>query len=252
MKKYLALLFIPMLVVGCSDDDSDPQSRVENVIPDEFTADMLYDYPDSEGLLTASRTTLVQNVLGVSDSKVSSGLALAVFPKATGGIDYMEVGTVMCNDRELSVQDKRVYAFEPSFSNMSGIDFSSGEVSWAVSGSEDMDAFSYTASGFPADIEFESNVREIDLGKNYTLSISGVQNADSLLYIIAADGDFVMKRTGASQTSVTFTAADFSPIEESEKGLVQVTAFKLIPQDINGKKLYFVNAMNLNSLIDFQ
>ncbi len=252
MKKYAIVILAAMLFAGCGDDDSDPQSRVENVIPNNFTADMLYDYPDSEGLLAASQTTLVQSVLGVRDSKTSSGLALSVFPEEPGATRYVTVGSVMCNDKELSVQDRRVYAFEPSFTGMSGIDYSSGTVKWDVSGSEEMESFSHTAEGFPAEISFESNVREIDLSKNYTLEVSAVQNTDSLLYIVAADGDFVLKRTDASQTSVTFTADDFAPIKNSEKGLVQVTAFKLFPEEVNGKKLYFVNAMNLNSLIDFQ
>lgn len=249
---YLPIVTVLLFLSSCLSDDSDPVSRVENVIPDDFTADMLYDYPDSEGLLTASQTVLVQSMLGVADSKTSSGLALAVFPEEAGGINYVRVGVVMCNERELSVQDKRVYAFEPSFSNTSGIDYSGGQAVWDVAGSENMDAFSYTATGFPAEIEFESNVRDINLNSDYTLEVNGVQNADSLIYIIAADGQFVMKRTEASKTSVTFTAADFDPIKNSEKGLVQVTAFKLMPEDINGKRMYFVNAMNLNSLINFK
>lgn len=252
MKKYIVISMIVFLGFSCGDDDNDPVSRVENVIPNDFTADMLYDYPDSEGLLTASQTVLVQSVIGMGDSKTSSGLALAVFPEDPGGLKYIQAGSVMCNERELSVQDRRVYAFEPSFSNVRGIDFSVGEARWDVSGSEQMDAFSHTLSGFPAEIEFESDVRDIDLSSNYTLSISGVQNADSLIYIVAADGDFVMKRTEASKTSVTFSASDFEPIKNSEKGLVQVTAFNVNPEDINGKRMYFVNAMNLNSLINFK
>ncbi len=252
MKNTVLISILLFSFIGCSSDDGDAVSRVENVIPTDFTADMLYDYPDAEGLLTASQTILVQTVLGIRERSQSSGLALATFHESPGALSYVRAGTVMLNDRELSLQDKRVYAFEPSFSNMSGIDFESGRAEWSVSGSEDVESFSYTFEGFPAELEFESNVNDIDLSSNYTLEVSGVSDADSLLFIIAADGDFVIKRTDAAQSSVTFTAADFAPIRNSDKGLVQVTAFNLKPEQINSRKMYFVNAVNVNSLINFK
>ncbi len=253
MKNKLVKLLIPAVLAfsiqSCKkDDNNNNNTQTQNVGPAQ-----LFNYSDSWGLLAGVRTVTYQNVPIIGPQEFIIGTAVTAFPTAAGGTTYQDAGTVQCNTKALTKQSNNSYVFQPSQSDASGIDFSSGS-DWNVSGAGTIPAFTHSFNSFPTSPTITSNTDEVTLANGYTFSISGVSNADSILFILASGSGYVQKRVGGWETSVTFSVSDLSTLQASDYGLIQVTPYTYQENTsvIPGKKVYFVNQVTLSDFAKFK
>ena len=221
---FLAFLAAGILLTGCSKDDGDNgngQNQPNN--PSGFNI------PDGVGVLAAVKVTTITPVPGYGNYEVTTGTGTAWFgsPGATVGSD---AGTVKLNNQALSWEpNSGVYManFETSFP----------PVSWEVSGSSSVPAFTknITAS-FP---EFTGELPENPtINADLTINLSGkVSNADSVIAVVAGN-TAVMKVVSAGSSQLTISKSQLSSLGTIRQ--VSVNAVKYLPETIQGKKFWFI------------
>ncbi|HLP52912.1 MAG TPA: hypothetical protein VK154_18615, partial [Chitinophagales bacterium] len=185
--------------------------------------------------------------------EITLGTAVAAFSTAAGGTTYQDAGTVQCNTKALTRQSNNSYIFQPSQTDVTGIDFGSGS-QWTIGGVGSIPAFTESFTSFPSSPTITSNSETVTLASGYTFTVSGISNADSVLFILASGNSYAEKRVGGNVTSVTFSAADLSALQASSQGLLQVTPyrFKTNTTAIPGKKIYLVNQVTVSDFAKFE
>jgi hypothetical protein len=163
---------------------------------------------------------------------ISIGTAVAVFYDNGNLID---AGEVKCETNKLTKSANNTYTYVPGLLNITGIVFSS-PVSWEVSGGNGFPAIveDYNAA-FPAAGSVTSG-GTVSKRSGYTLSISNISGADSILYQI---GDVIATTVG-SQTSYSFSSAELAGLTNGTS-IASVAAYNFSSRNISSKKVYFVN-----------
>ncbi len=254
MQKNLLKALVPaalllLSVSACKKETTNNNTQTQNV----STTD-LFNYSDAWGLLAGVKTVTYQTIPVIGgQQEIILGTAVTAFNTTEGSTTYQDAGTVQCNTKTLTKQSNNAYVFQPSQSDITGIDFSSGSA-WSVSGAGNVPAINYTFNAFPSSPTITSNKEELTLANGYTFSISGLSTADSVLYILASGDNYVEKRVGGNTSSVTFSAADLSTLQASDYGLIQVTPYKFLVNTnvMPGKKVYFVNQVTVSSVAKFK
>ncbi|MFN8285938.1 MAG: hypothetical protein U0V74_04245 [Chitinophagales bacterium] len=246
--QFLAFALIIFSVSSCKKDNNTNPTQTQNV-----STTQLFNYSDAWGLLAGVKTVTTQNVPIVGPMEVVIGTAVTAFPTTAGGTTYQDAGTVQCNTKALTKQSNNSYVFQPSQSDATGIDFSSGS-DWDVSGAGSIPAFTHSFSSFPSTPSITSNTDEVTLANGYTFSITGVSSADSILFILASGSGYVQKRVGGWETSVTFSASELSSLQASDYGLIQVTPYRYQENTtvVPGKKVYFINQVTVSDFAKFK
>lgn len=246
--KLLVVLVVLMAAAGCNKDNDNNTNTTSTV-----SSTQLFNYSDSWGLLAAVKTVTYQTVPIIGQQEIILGTAVAAFPSSQGGTTYLDAGTVQCNTKTLSKQSNNSYIFQPTQTDVTGIDFGSG-VDWNVSGAGSIPAINTSFNSFPSTPSITSNKESVSLGSGYTFSISSVSNADSILFILASGSGYVEKRVGGNATSVTFSASDLSSLSASSYGLLQVTPYRYTTNTsiIPGKKVYLVNQVTVSDVASFE
>jgi hypothetical protein len=75
----------------------------------------------------------------------------------------------------------------------------------------------------------------VDKSADYTISISSVSNADSIIYVVSG----VTKTTAGNVTSCTFSAEELAGAP-SGAGIIQAAPYAYSDQEFSGKTVYFV------------
>lgn len=241
-----ALFVLSISSCGKKDEDTTPTQ------PTPISPTESFNYSDSWGLLAGVKTVTSQTVAGQT-FEIEIGTAVAAFNITEGGTTYHEAGTINCNSKGLTKQSNNSYVFQPSQSDVTGIDFSNGIASWNGSGSSDVPSFSAALTAFPSTPNI-SELSNLTLASGQMIQWSSVNNADSILVILASGSNYVQKKVDGNMTSVYFSAAELEDLEPSQYGMIQVTPYYWEPRFdiILGKKVYMVNQVTVTDFIEFK
>jgi len=234
--KLIGLSFIAVLVTSLSSCNK--TEVPEDVIPEEENNDPTPPpFPEiigSDGTLVAIKSQSTQNS-PIGPMTITIGLGVAVFYETGNTESFLDAGTVNLNSLSCTKQNNNAYVFQPSAQNPTGIDFGSG-VSWSVSGSANIDAFSYDPTiSFPT-VDAISSGEVVNKASGYTLTTTSITGADSVIFQIGS----VLKTVAGNSTSCTFSSADLSGLATGTS-IVQIAGYKIQNQTITAKNYYFIN-----------
>lgn len=244
----IALGAFVILLNSCKKDDT----TNTNTNPSPVSTTDLLDFSDSWGLLAGVKTVTFQTIPVIGGTQeIDLGTAVVAFNDAAGSNTYIDAGTAKCNTKTLTKQSNNSYIFQPSQTDISGIDFSSGS-SWDVSGAGSIPAITHTFSTFPSTPTITSDKETVTRANGYTFSTTAISSADSVLYVISSGNNYVKKSVAGNVTSVTFSASELSALDASSYGLIQVTpyAYQTNTTVVPGKKVYFVNQVTVSDIVE--
>jgi hypothetical protein len=239
-KLILTLLVIGTLSFSCSKDEDSPTPEVvatPTPAPTggggNTTGDPYPTLAGADASLWAVKSISVTTVTGIGDIETTIGIGVGVFFDGSGGM--VDVGSVSLNTKALTKNANNSYTFQPSASEPTGIDFSSGDVMWSVAGGNGFPAITKDVSSisFPI-VGAVNSSTTITKANGYTLSVNNVSGADSVLFLI---GD-VNKTIVGNATSCTFSASELSGLATGTT-VAQVAAYITTNETVGGKKVYY-------------
>lgn len=229
-KRVLMLaLSIAVVTSACKKDD-DPEP--EPIIPAQPAPPVTPAIGDADAAHWAVRVMTSQEVPLVGTVDVAIGMGVAVYFSETGSSTLVEVGTAKVEGSEMTKYDNNSYALLPGTTNPNGIDFEN-EVTWEITGANGFSAFSHTDNSiWPTVTDITSSTTVSKAG--YTMTLSGVNNADSVLFILSD----VQKTIAGNATSCTFTAAELAASSTGDN-IMMAAVYRSNSSVINSKNMYF-------------
>lgn len=186
----------------------------------------------TDGVLWAIKQFTTMSAMGYEVS-IEAGSGVGIFSVNGKNVD---AGTVKLNGNTLTNMSNS-YIFTVPPTQPAGIDFSSG-VRWDVSGGNGINAFNHTvAKSFPSAAGFTCN-STLAAGSNYTISLSSVSGADSIIFVI----NNIHKTVAGTTKSYTFTASQLSSLK-SGPAAVSVAPYNITYATFGGKKIAFGNQL---------
>lgn len=192
-----------------------------------------------------TKTTVNTGISGVpgmdmGDVQVDFGTAFAVFNDGTKSVS---AGEVKVNDVALKMESNNFYMSPVSLTDPTGIVFE-GTTKWSVAGANGIPAVNYTtrkniptATGFTCEANVDKTVE-------YTISLSTVSYADSILYMV----NDVMKTVAGNVKSVTFTPEQMSSLKKGN-AFVQVAPYNYEIKLYESKNLVFGSQIVFSKLV---
>lgn len=229
-KRILMLALSIALVTSACKKDEEPEP--EPVIPAQPAPPVTPAIGDADAAHWAVKvmTTQEMPLIGIID--VALGVGVAAYMSETGSSTFVDVGTAKVEGSEMAKYDNNSYALTPGTTNPSGIDFEN-EVTWEITGANGFDAFNHTDNSFwPALTDITSSTTVSKAG--YTMTLSGVNNADSVLFILSD----VYKTVAGNATSCTFTADELVATATGDN-IMMAAVYRSNSSVINGKNMYF-------------
>lgn len=210
-----------------SDEPETPTDPASNPPTPTFT--------EGFGTLAAVKTvTTFDPGFGVPVQEIVLGLGSAGFTNGTDYTNLIDAGTVTLEGESLDRFDNNAYAYQPTQTNPTGIDFS-GTPSWEVSGSAGVPAFTHTTNiGFPTLGAITSSTTIPGTG-DYTLTVSNVSGSDSVYFMLGG----VVHIENPNATSSTFTEAEIDGMGTGAS-FAQVAPYKFESATYSSKQFYFV------------
>ena len=221
-----------LLVTSCTKQDDEPATPSTNT-PSNTSPTPAPSFPGSAGVLWAVNTITSQTIAGFP-IEIETGVGLALFPTEGSSTTYVDAGTVSLNDAALSRQTNNTYVSTPTQTAPTGIDFSSGQTHWTVSGGNGIPSIDQDPSFlFPSVGELTSSTT-VTRSNGYTLVATDISACDSIAFSVGS----VLKMKPSGTTSCTFTAAELSAIAAGPS-IVQVSPYKYNMVTLAGKQFYF-------------
>jgi hypothetical protein len=224
-----------LLMGACSKEDdapATPDTGGSGTTPTS-TSNPAPTFSDGSGVLWAINTITSQTVAGIP-FEIEAGIGAAMFPETVGGSTFVNAGTVSLNGTNLAPQTNQAYVNTPDQANPTGIDFSSGETHWTVSGGNGIPSIDQSPGfGFPTVGALTSGTT-ITRSNGYTLSVANVSSCDSVVFMVGS----VVKMRPSGTTSCDFTAGELGTLAAGPS-LVQVSPYAYQAQTIGGKQYYF-------------
>lgn len=241
-----AALFV-LSLSSCGKKEEDTPTQPTPISPTQS-----FNYSDSWGLLAAVKTVTTISVQGFTQ-EITVGTAVAAFNTSEGSDTYEDAGTISCKGKTLTKQSNNTYVYQPATSEPTGIDFSNGISNWNGTGGTNIPAFSAALTAFPSTPTI-SDLSNLTLANGQTIQWSSVNNADSILVILASGDSYAEKRVDGNVTSVYFSASDLADLDASQYGMIQVTPYYWEPRFdiVLGKKVYMVNQVTVTEFIEFK
>lgn len=238
----VAVALSSTIITSCNtegDDDVTPPGQT--IPPTPMPA-------DANGVLAAIkiRTTQTISIPGMPDQVVNidMGVGSAAFYESGNTSTLLDAGTVNLTNKDLTKQSNNSYIYMPSGTDATGIDFSADGVSWSVSGSGSIPAFTKnTGNAFP-NADAVTSGSTVSKSSGYTLTASNVSGADSVYFQVH---DVVVSRPN-NTNSYTFTAAELANVPTGPS-IVQVVAMKITSENVSGKMMYFVKETSVSKNI---
>ena len=228
----LAMLFLAMSLAftGCNDDDDD-EDEPDPTPTQNTDTDPTPEFPMADATLVAVDSKTTQDTpLGTFD--IFIGTAVGLFFDANQAL--LDAGTVSINGNNLTKNSNNSYTYLPSLTDPEGLSFTTG-TDWEVSGSAAFPAFAASPGfDFPS-VGAISGGDIIDRSADYTISISSVSDADSIIYLVNG----IAKTTAGSVTSCTFSAEELAGAPAGQ-GIIQAAPYAFEDQEFSGKTVYFV------------
>ncbi len=231
----IAFLAIGITFTACKKDEpeppatpADPGGGGQNVPAPSTTPN----FSDADGSLWAVQSFTTQST-PIGNMDIQIGLGVGAFTD-DGFNSYINAGTVSLNGVQLSSASNGTYYSQPSQTQPTGIDLSSG-VSWSVSGGSGVPAFDHDVNSFPMPTLGAISANETVVRSNgYTMSTTQVAGADSVLFLVG----HVAKTLSGNATTCSFTPDELSALQTGAN-VVQIAAYKYTDQMFGGKKIYF-------------
>lgn len=178
--------------------------------------------------------------MDIGDMQVDFGTAFAAF---TDGGNYVAAGDVKVNDIALKMEKNKFYMSPVSATNPTGITFE-GNAKWSVAGANNIPAVNYTSKkSFPTASGFTCDAT-VDKTKSYSISLTSVLSADSILYMI----NDIAKTVAGNVKSVTFTSDQMSSLKTGN-AFVQVAPYNYEIKLYGSKNFVFGNQIVFSKLV---
>lgn len=189
-------------------------------------------FTDAAGVLIAINTFTSYDAGGFP-VELQMGTGVGMFPSASNGSVYLDGGTVSLEGTALTKNANNAYVAIPDQTNPTGIDLS-GSTHWVVSGNGDVPAIDRSPSfSFPSVGTITSSTT-ITRSDGYTLNVSGVNNADSVVFMVGN----IVKTKAPGTLSCSFSAAELGT-QGAGATVIQVSPYTFQNEMIGGKKIYF-------------
>lgn len=198
---------------------------------------------DADGVLMAS---VIPHEFG-NGYITQLGKASSFFYTAPGNYNYVDAGTVKCNDSVL-VKTSGTYYFNGKPINGqpgSGINYAAGST-WSVTGTSSVPSFTYSSGTFPTGAALTSGTL-ISKSAPYVVTYTGAANADSVVISLSGDSVFMQKKSVlASAGTCTFTAAEIGKVKKIGSGnfpYLNIISYSINGNTVSTKKYYMVNSI---------
>ncbi|QQR85020.1 MAG: hypothetical protein IPJ76_10345 [Flavobacteriales bacterium] len=240
-----ALTVLALATTGCGkEDDAAPATTNTGGSNNNTGANTTPSIVGADGALFAVKTITTQTLPFVGTFQVEVNTGVGVFYDDAGA--QVNAGQVECNDSLFNFTNN-AYVYQPTGSNITGIDFSSG-VTWDVTGGNGIPAFTrnVTSIAFPS-VDTVSTATTFPRNVDYTLATNSVSGADSVYFSIGG----ILKRLGGNATSCTFTAAELGTLPAGTS-MAQIAAWTVTNENISGKDIYFGKETVVTRMITLQ
>lgn len=223
--KYLFLVVTIFFLTSCGEKDDDPQPTTN---PDDITA-------GANGVLIALRSHI--STVGTVNIAIDIDAATGTFFNGSSQT-LIDAGEIKMNGQNLpKVLSSNSYSLTPA--NLSG------NISWAVSGSGDVPAFSYdTNESLPTTPKPTNLPTTLDKSQDLVINLQSAVSAD-LLYVAmggvggAQDQVYITFDSGSKQ--LTIPKSELSKINDAQGWAISIGAQNHSSLKKDGKTYVFVN-----------
>jgi len=258
MKKIIIIILALALglFAGCKKKktDEEPETPVTPPVATPQAPVFIINIPaDADGVLMASQTPYEFTNLYVTQL----GGASAYFYTAPGNYNYVDAGTVKCNDTVLIKQSSGSYYFGGKPINgqpFSGINYGAGST-WTISGNASVPGFTFVNTSFPTAAALTSGTL-ISKTSSYNATFNGASNADSVVVTISGDSTALQKKTVAASSGLcNFSAAEIGAVKKAGSTYfpyINLFAYKIQANIVSTKKYYMVNSITSSYRVNIQ
>lgn len=209
-------------------------------------------YSTGDGYIVAVNTITSTTVMGVS-TEMPMGTGIAAFGNLAAGT-FSDAGAVSLNGKTLTKNTNNVYYFTPTATDITGISFDS-DINWSVTNP----SFTYSAKsssggrGMPNNTKISGTFTSIDVNSDFTLAMTNaVGNADSVYFQITGTSKSIIKRTGGSEKSVTFTSAELKTLGNTTYGSIVIAPWNHELKTLGGKQIHVINELALAKVVEIK
>ena len=254
MKKIILIFVALSVFVSCKKKKTD-ENQTDTIPPTVLPAQapvFSFNIPsDADGVLIASQIPHEFTNLYVTQL----GGASAYFYTAPGNFSYVDAGTVTCNDSVIVKQSSGSYYFGGKAINgqpVSGINYGSG-ATWTVTGSSSVTSFTFANASFPSAAALTSSTL-IPKSNPYTVTFSGVANADSVVVMISGDSTNLQKKTVVATAGLcNFSAAEIGAVKKygsTNNPFINFVSYRLQLNAVSSKKYYMVSSSSSSYMVN--
>jgi hypothetical protein len=232
-----------------AEEDDGSCQPASAATPTGYTPTFTGEYAALIGIKTV---TTIDPGFGMPPYDMPLGTATAFFT-TNGGSSFIDAGAVTCETKSLTKQSNNVYAFIPTATDQTGIEFDN-QTDYSGNGGA-WGAFNISIAKNFSNIA-DITTGNITTGSEYTISTSMISGADSIYYAIHGPkgSKFKLVAGNIGSLSHTFTASETTAIGKG-KGYVQIVGLvykSQFPFTSNGKKYYVLNETVRTKMIDIK
>lgn len=239
IQKLLILSFLSIVILS-SCDMLEGDAKEPSKVSTRPNFDSSYSILWAINTKTTVSTGMTVPGMDMGDVQVDFGTAVAVF---SDGGKNVPAGEVKVNDVALKMESNNFYMSPISLIDVTGITFD-GATKWSVAGANNIPAVNYTtskriptATGFTCDVNVDKTV-------SYSISLSTVAYADSILYMV----NNVIKTVAGNVKSVTFTAEQLSALKKGN-AFVQVAPYNYEIKQFGSKSFVIGSQIVFSKLV---
>jgi hypothetical protein len=208
-------------------------------------------YTGTFGALIGIKTVTTVETLPGFPTNIELGTAVAFFSE-NGGSSFLDAGSITADTKALTKQSNNSYAFIPSQTDVTGIEFGTS-LNWVSTGGA-WPAFNITNyDGFATVNNFDTSSGDVTVSNGYTISTGGIYGADSIFFALhsptGSKSVIVAGNTGAS--SYTFSASETGGLGKGT-GYIQVVGIKYDAQTANSKNYWLLNETVRTKMVEFK
>ena len=230
-KKLLSYTFLGLLAIGTLSSCEKEEDAV--VTTPANHVDPVGTLTDGAVLVTArANVPNPVSVPGFPSIDLTVDVPVAIFYQ---GGKPVPVGGVTIDAKALE-NNGNVYSLGQSLVSPTGEFYTYDSRSWSVQAGGGVSAFSYVPSRQLPTIATLNTPADVVKGELYTGSVSGVSNADSILYNVGG----VTRTVGPQTLSVTFTAEETRDVQGGAQTVIQVAAYNIERRDVGSLPVYHV------------
>jgi hypothetical protein len=249
-RKFLSLSLLATIVFA-SCDPADVMPTPDPTPDPTASAASTPSFASGDGAIVALITrTSTSTPMGNMD--IDLGTGVAVFGNLSAG-SYTHAGSITLNGKTLTRNENNSYVYMPSATDITGIAFDS-DINWVV----ETPSFTYNAAtagrGMPvASGNIDFSAASLSGSDAFTLKVSGsISNADSVYFQINGPNKSILKRMGATTTSVTFTADEMSSLGKSAGCSMTVAPWNHEQKTLGGKTIHVVNELAISKVVEIK